>query len=164
MIGYKGLWRGNTASMLRVAPYCAIQFTVHEQLKSWFGVRTYEEKVAQPWRAFLAGCLAGMSAIVTTYPLDVIRARMATDMSYKSTCEVVKRAVLSKDLKYSLYRGLSPALLGNVPLTGASFFVYELFKTRYFVQAAASSNKDRLSLLVEKYDYYLLNVLGSKKI
>ena len=134
--------------MLRVAPYAAIQFTVHEQLKHWFDIRTYEKKLQKPFLSFLAGSIAGFSALTCTYPLDVVRARLATDNSYTSIYDVLKRAVLSKDVKYSLYRGLTPALLGVVPYTGASFFIYELFKTRYFAQAANS--KDRLSLAIEK--------------
>lgn len=136
--------------MLRVAPYCTIQYIVHEQLKSWFDVRTYEKKVAKPGLVFLAGCLSGFSAIITTYPLDVMRARLATDDSYKSNWDVIKRSIFSMDIKYSLYRGLAPTLLAKVPLTGTSFFVYELGKMRYFMQAEVTANSERMSLLVEK--------------
>lgn len=103
----------------------------------------------KPGWFLLAGCLSGFSAIITTYPLDVMRARMATDNSYKNTSDVVMRAIFSKDPKLSLVRGLAPSLLGNVPLTGVSFFVHDLFKTKYFMEVEATANKDRLSLLLE---------------
>ncbi len=152
--GVAGLWRGNTASLLRVAPYSAVQFAVHEQLKDLFGVRTYEQKLAKPALSFLAGGLGGLAAITLTYPLDVARARMATDYTYKNLYDVVKRAVLSKDHRLSLYRGFAPAICGLVPYTGGSFLIYELFKTRYFKMAAASSaqngGKSRLTLAIEK--------------
>ena len=134
--------------MLLVAPYAAIQFTVHEQMKLLFGVRSYEQKLHNPSLSLLAGSIAGFCALTSTYPLDVVRARLATDNSYHGIYDVFKRAALSKGVKYSLYRGLTPAMLGVVPYTGASFHIYELFKTRYFAQAAHS--KERVSLAVEK--------------
>lgn len=79
---------------------------------------------------------------------------MATDYTYKNLYDVVKRAVLSKDHRLSLYRGFAPAICGLVPYTGGSFLIYELFKTRYFKMAAASSaqngGKSRLTLAIEK--------------
>ena len=151
-LGWKGLWRGNTASMLRVAPYAAIQFTVHEQLTIWFNVRTYEQIVESPVLGFLAGALGGGAAITATYPLDVIRARLITDQSYRGIGHVIRRALHPKmkareARKYSLFRGYTAAIVGNVPYTGVSFLIYELFKMSYFVQAATSKNQ--LVLAVE---------------
>ncbi|KAJ6222151.1 hypothetical protein RDWZM_000696 [Blomia tropicalis] len=146
--GIHSMWRGNSASLIRVVPYAAIQFTVHEQLKSIFDIRTYEQKLKKPGLCLTAGALAGLTAISCTYPLDVCRARMITDHTYKNVWEVMKRAFTSKDHKYGLYRGFMPAVIAIVPYTGVSFFVYELFKTRYFAQAKYSN--DRLMLAIQK--------------
>lgn len=149
--GWQGLWRGNTASLLHVAPYSAIQFAVHEQLKDLFGVRTYEQNLQKPFHSFLTGALSGLVATTLTYPLDVARARMATDYTYKNIYEVIKRSVRSRDHKLGLYRGFTPAVIGLVPYSGGSFLIYELFKTRYFAMASKKGTKNHLSLAIEKY-------------
>jgi hypothetical protein len=34
--GFMALWKGNTATILRIAPYAGIQFMTYDYLKRWF--------------------------------------------------------------------------------------------------------------------------------
>jgi hypothetical protein len=34
--GFLSLWKGNSAMILRIAPYAALQFMTYEQMKAWF--------------------------------------------------------------------------------------------------------------------------------
>ena len=132
--GFSALFRGNSATALRILPYFGTQFFLHEQLKSAFDVRTYEQKKANPYMSMSAGALAGAIANIVTYPLDVARARLATDRQYKSVYSVFRKAFTSKDARYGLYRGLSASLLAVIPYSGMSFHLYEHLKQHYLPQ------------------------------
>jgi hypothetical protein len=72
--GLRSMWKGNSAAVIRVIPYTSIQFTSFEefnQLLSGF------RGLGDTPRRLAAGSLAGLAATTLTYPLDVVRARMA---------------------------------------------------------------------------------------
>ena len=73
--GIKSMWRGNSAAVIRVIPYTSIQFTAFEEYSSLLG--QFENSLPKAPRDLAAGSLAGITACVITYPLDVVRARMA---------------------------------------------------------------------------------------
>ncbi|KAF5903058.1 mitochondrial coenzyme A transporter SLC25A42, partial [Clarias magur] len=128
--GFLSLWRGNSATMVRVIPYAAIQFCAHEQYKrllgSYYG---FQGKVLPPVPRLLAGSLAGTTAAMLTYPLDMVRARMAVTPKemYSNIMHVFGRISREEGLK-TLYRGFTPTILGVIPYAGLSFFTYETLK------------------------------------
>lgn len=128
--GLLSLWRGNSATMVRVMPYAAIQFCSHEQYKrhlgSYYG---YQGKALPPLPRFLAGSLAGMTAVTLTYPLDMVRARMAVTAKemYSNILHVFVRISQEEGVK-TLYRGFTPTILGVIPYAGITFFTYETLK------------------------------------
>ncbi|KAF9517376.1 hypothetical protein BS47DRAFT_1375690 [Hydnum rufescens UP504] len=73
--GLKGFLRGNGINCVRIVPYSAVQFSTYEILKKFFtgnGARQLDT----PTR-LLAGALAGITSVSTTYPLDLVRARLS---------------------------------------------------------------------------------------
>lgn len=133
--GYKknGLlswWRGNSATMARVIPYAAIQFTAHERLKVWLGAT---KKVSlPPQKKFLAGSMAGLIACSFTYPLDLVRARMAISGKKKyKTLRHAFKTILKEEGLLRFYNGYLPTVLGIMPYAGTSFFIYETLKQNY---------------------------------
>ncbi|ODM94117.1 Mitochondrial coenzyme A transporter SLC25A42 [Orchesella cincta] len=129
--GFLSLWRGNTAVLVRVVPYAAIQFAAHEQ---WKRVLNVEHSSHEELSRFLAGSLAGVVAQSLTYPLDLARARMAIyDKSrYSSLVDVVRKVVKEHGV-LGLYRGYVPTLIGVIPYAGCSFYCYERLK-RFWVE------------------------------
>ncbi|KAM7410211.1 hypothetical protein PAMA_001587 [Pampus argenteus] len=128
--GLLSLWRGNSATMVRVIPYAAIQFCSHDQYKrllgSYYG---FQGKALPPFPRFLAGSLAGTTAAILTYPLDMVRARMAVTARemYSNIMHVFVRISQEEGVK-TLYRGFAPTILGVIPYAGITFFTYETLK------------------------------------
>nr|XP_020471622.1 mitochondrial coenzyme A transporter SLC25A42-like isoform X2 [Monopterus albus] len=128
--GFFSLWRGNSATMVRVIPYAAIQFCAHEQYKRLLGgYYGFQGTVLPPIPRLLAGSMAGITASMMTYPLDMVRARMAVTPKemYSNILHVFMRISREEGLK-TLYRGFTPTMLGVVPYAGLSFFTYETLK------------------------------------
>ncbi|KAL2158996.1 hypothetical protein VTH06DRAFT_3027 [Thermothelomyces fergusii] len=72
--GPLGLFRGHSATLLRIFPYAAIKFLAYEQIRAL--VIPNREKET-PIRRLASGALAGMTSVFFTYPLEVIRVRLA---------------------------------------------------------------------------------------
>uniref|UniRef100_H2TN12 Mitochondrial coenzyme A transporter SLC25A42 n=1 Tax=Takifugu rubripes TaxID=31033 RepID=H2TN12_TAKRU len=128
--GFFSLWRGNSATMVRVIPYASIQFCAHEQYKRLLGTHYgFQEKVLPPFPRLVAGALAGTTAAMLTYPLDMVRARMAVTPKemYSNIVHVFMRISREEGLK-TLYRGFAPSILGVMSYAGLSFFTYETLK------------------------------------
>lgn len=130
--GALALWRGNSATMARIAPYAAIQFTAHEQWKRALGVNEIVAAQNHPVKHFIAGSLAGITSQSLTYPLDLARARMAvtTHLEY-STLRQVFVKIINEEGAMTLYRGYWATILGVIPYAGVSFFTYDSLKHAY---------------------------------
>ncbi|XP_029286345.1 mitochondrial coenzyme A transporter SLC25A42-like [Cottoperca gobio] len=128
--GLLSLWRGNSATMMRVMPYAAIQFSSHDQYKKLLGgYYGYQGKALPPFPRFLAGSLAGTTAAMLTYPLDMVRARMAVTARemYSNIMHVFMRISQEEGVR-TLYRGFTPTIMGVIPYAGITFFTYETLK------------------------------------
>lgn len=129
--GYLGLYQGNGVQMMRIFPYAAIQFLAYEQFK----------KIAKNFQALqnhsnltklLCGSCAGLSAVIITYPLDIIRARLAFQVKgeviYNGIVDTVRSIRLHEGGTRGLYQGIVPSFLGMAPYAGLSFSSFEVLK------------------------------------
>ncbi|XP_065841604.1 mitochondrial coenzyme A transporter SLC25A42-like [Oscarella lobularis] len=131
--GIRSLWRGNSATMARIMPYAAIQFMAHEQFKNLLRQNSQSTKpLKSPGRRFLAGSLAGVTASSLTYPLDLVRARMAVSHQedYRDLIQSF-RALMRGGSILRLYHGFVPTVLGIAIYSGISFFTYESLKKNF---------------------------------
>ncbi|KAG7194524.1 uncharacterized protein KQ657_004739 [Scheffersomyces spartinae] len=72
--GIWGLFQGHLVTLLRVFPYAAIKFVAYEQIRSILIPSDIYETAG---RRFLAGSFSGLLSVFFTYPLDLVRVRMA---------------------------------------------------------------------------------------
>ncbi|KAI0443144.1 mitochondrial carrier domain-containing protein [Xylaria telfairii] len=80
--GVVGLFRGHSATLLKIYPYAAIKFVAYEQYRALIiGARHQETWL----RRFSAGALAGVTSVLFTYPLEVIRVRLAFETGVRSS-------------------------------------------------------------------------------
>ncbi|PSC69510.1 mitochondrial substrate carrier family B [Micractinium conductrix] len=78
--GLPGLWRGNGAAVLRIVPYAASHFFAYEHYRRLLvsaGALGAQEHRVPPVLDLLAGAAAGGTAVLLTYPLDLVRTRLA---------------------------------------------------------------------------------------
>lgn len=149
--GLRGLYRGHSATLLRVFPYAGIKFLAYEQIRA--GI-IYDKSKETPFRRFISGSLAGITSVFFTYPLEVIRVRLAFETkrdsrsSLKRICQQiyhehptqpqalashnpvaavanVAHQVVPKSGLANFYRGFSPTLLGMLPYAGMSFLTHD---------------------------------------
>ncbi|KAI1754974.1 mitochondrial carrier domain-containing protein [Xylaria castorea] len=80
--GIVGLFRGHSATLLKIYPYAAIKFVAYEQYRALIISAKHQET----WlRRFSAGALAGVTSVLFTYPLEVIRVRLAFETGAHSS-------------------------------------------------------------------------------
>ena len=162
--GAVALWRGTGAAVVRILPYSATTFAVFpayvDALNAAFGVRGDDVSSGRTVAArFLAGALAGTTATVITYPLDLLHARVSAHTpvatgaapglhpSFAAThhhhpvaglgaaapakmWDHFRAATRSGGVR-SLYAGIGPTLVGIVPYGGVSFATFESLKALY---------------------------------
>ncbi|XP_020282483.1 mitochondrial coenzyme A transporter SLC25A42 [Pseudomyrmex gracilis] len=124
--GFFSLWRGNSATMVRIVPYSAVQFAAHEQ---WKRILNVKGAGSSGWASFLAGALAGVTSQTMTYPLDLMRARMAVTVKaeFRSLRQVFWRIYKDEGI-LAYYRGFTATVLGAIPYAGCSFFTYDMLR------------------------------------
>ncbi|KAL3921328.1 MAG: hypothetical protein SGPRY_004941 [Prymnesium sp.] len=121
--GMRGLWRGNTVNVVRMVPSKCVLLScsdLYQDLFRYNGVGAFQ-------RGGLAGAFSGATACLCTYPLDLVRTRMAGYMlspgssaRYESIIGTMVLIVREEGF-HALFRGITPTLVGSFPYEGLKF-------------------------------------------
>ncbi|KAK4797711.1 hypothetical protein SAY86_030037 [Trapa natans] len=74
--GVMGFYRGNGASVARIVPYAALHYMAYEQYRRWI-IDCFPNVGRGPVLDLVAGSFAGGTAVLFTYPLDLVRTKLA---------------------------------------------------------------------------------------
>ncbi|CAO2162072.1 unnamed protein product [Urochloa humidicola] len=122
--GLKGYWKGNLPQVIRIIPYSAVQLFSYEVYKKIFRRKDGELTV---FGRLAAGACAGMTSTLVTYPLDVLRLRLAVQSGHSTMSQVALNMLREEGLA-SFYGGLGPSLIGIAPYIAVNFCVFDLMK------------------------------------
>ncbi|KAI9094645.1 mitochondrial carrier protein LEU5 [Phlyctochytrium arcticum] len=125
--GSRGLFQGHSATLLRIFPYAAIKFMAYEQIKHRI-MPTKESQTA--FRNLIAGSIAGCTSVFFSYPLDLLRVRLAFEVRSHHQ-EVIRLS----DIARMIYQEPSPFFKSNSgalkPLIGMTNFYRGFMPTLY---------------------------------
>lgn len=133
--GIFALWKGHSTTVFRVAPYAGITYMAHDYFEKELKYMYHTEILPFGFK-FLAGSFGGVVGTLFTYPLDVLRIRLA--LTPGSTW-------LSTAMQGGLYQGISPTVLGIIPYSGTAWCVKQTL-TEYFFPRLARKNSGHPSL------------------
>uniref|UniRef100_A0A2P2QNS8 Mitochondrial substrate carrier family protein n=1 Tax=Rhizophora mucronata TaxID=61149 RepID=A0A2P2QNS8_RHIMU len=122
--GIKGYWKGNLPQLIRIIPYSAVQLFAYEAYKKLFRGKDGELSVIG---RLAAGACAGMTSTFVTYPLDVLRLRLAVEPGYRTMSQMALNMLREEGI-VSFYHGLGPSLIGIAPYIAVNFCIFDLVK------------------------------------
>lgn len=127
--GLASLWSGLPPTLLMAIPATVVYFTAYDRLRvslwSWYGSND------QPiWIPVLCGAAARCIAATTISPLEMVRTKMQSErLSYWEVSLAIRQLVKYGGL-ISLWRGLAPTLLRDVPFSSIYWASYEFMKQK----------------------------------
>lgn len=150
--GFRALWSGNGANILRVIPNYGLRFGLTDISRSavarMYGLDPAKTRHALTQQQLvLAGCMTAVMQITLTYPLEVISTRLAVNGSMLATSRYLSIADCSKSLWQegglrACYNGYLITLLAGTPYIALQMSCFELFQRffhRTFGQSAAAA-------------------------
>lgn len=140
--GLKAFWRGNTSIVARSLPSTALNFSLKNFYQGLF-TKIYSRKKKEElgfWveitKNLLSGGLAGSTSLMLTYPLDMLRVRMAVDMGpvekrkYSTVGDCFRKISKTEGIR-GFYKGMGVAVAGGFLYRALVFGLYDTFKGNF---------------------------------
>ena len=123
--GLRSLWKGNLVSVIHKFPYGGINYFAYE--KSKVSLHNYWNSDTDPGVAvrFACGFIGGSSASAATYPLDMLRTRLAASKIKSPRLFTMLSDVIKTEGPLALYKGMSTTLMCQGLNIAMNFAIYE---------------------------------------
>ena len=119
--GPRALWRGNAVNVMKAAPQKSIDFVAYDCFKT-----VLKRGALAGSGEFLAGALAGVTSLLTLYPLEVLRARQAVGSIKRMGVVASFRSIARDGGVASLYHGLTPSICAIIPEAALTYGLFDL--------------------------------------
>ncbi|CAO2826989.1 unnamed protein product [Amaranthus hypochondriacus] len=136
--GFRAFWKGNLVTIVHRLPYSAVNFYAYEHYKKLLqsvpGLHSKRENTTMNACVhFVAGGLSGITSASSTYPLDLVRTRLAAQRNstyYRGIWHTLE-TICREEGFLGLYKGLGATILGVGPSIAISFSVYETLRSHW---------------------------------
>ncbi|KAI9034557.1 amino acid transporter arg-13 [Hyaloraphidium curvatum] len=132
--GLRGMYRGQTGTLIREAGGGVAWFGVYELVVAWMMARdrVSSKDDLSPVQIMVAGALAGMAFNGSVFPADTIKSKMQTDdllgNGSKHGFWSTGRQIWRGEGIRGFYKGLGITLFRSMPASGGIFLTYELLR------------------------------------
>lgn len=127
--GVKGLFVGITPTLALVS-HGIIHFVCYDLLKKYYLKLFQNNEKFLSHEAFFCGGLTKMIAVLSTYPLQVVKTRLqdyenkSHKVQYRGMIHCLQRMYIEEGF-WSYYRGIWPVLIRLAPQGAVTFMIYE---------------------------------------
>lgn len=131
-LGFRGLYKGAAACLLRDIPFSAIYFSVYANLKKRVFGEGMNGKRLGPLELLSAGAIAGMPAAYLATPADVIKTRLqvvarAGQQTYHGIGDAFTK-ILREEGPAAFFKGGIARVVRSSPQFGFTLLSYELIQ------------------------------------
>jgi len=138
--GVRALWRGNLVAEAMWVSFAAVQFSSFSFYK--YTTKRFYTNNTYGLESLLSGGLAGLTATLCVYPLDLLRTRFAAQsipMVHPTILSAVQTIYRTQGI-YGFYYGVCPSLWQLIPYAAMQFYIYDQLK-----QHAADISNNKLA-------------------
>lgn len=130
--GIRSLWSGMSPTLVMAVPTTVIYFTCYEQLKGYLVYSEFNHN--DWWKPIVAGVIGRLLAVSVISPLELVRTKIqSAKLNYFMIGNLLREEVRHRGI-LSMWRGLAPTLLRDVPFSGIYWFGYERIKAHMILQ------------------------------
>jgi len=125
--GVFNLWKGLSATLVQMLPQTVIYYTAYDQMKVWLGFMEGKQNVSS---TLVAGVTSRSFAVICVSPIEMIRTKFQSKsrLGYKEMCSMILFTI-KQDGVFSMWRGVGPTLLRDVPFSALYWLSYEKLKS-----------------------------------
>lgn len=127
--GLQSFWKGLSPLLVMSVPLTVIYYTAYDTLKFTLGFRPDATNLAAVAAPMVAGCISRTASVTVIAPLELMRTKLQSRKNYRYSelFPIIRNAVRQEGI-LSLWRGLAPMLLRDVPFSMIYWLGFEQFK------------------------------------